>query len=160
MPGILGSPARSSLMVRSRWLCPMLGRVQCSARGWTPGFFGKANSRQKRGPAAGRRRRGAPRGAGILETECSHTETLERPLARHTLDYLRERKKKLACPGPQTTRAMTRDLMSVVPAKAGTYTPRRKDFGTTEVAFLAAPQFKRGGYGSPLSRGRQIGAAV
>ena len=60
-------------MVRSPWLCPMLGLIPLK-RGWITGFFGKANSRQKRGPAAGRRRRGAPRGAGILETECSHTE--------------------------------------------------------------------------------------
>ena len=72
--GALGPAARSSLMVRSPWLCLMLGLAQCSARGWVTGFFGKANSRQKRGPAAGRRRRGAPRGAGISARRCSHTE--------------------------------------------------------------------------------------
>ena len=32
-------------------------RTDPSARGWITGFFGKANSRQKRGPAAGRRRK-------------------------------------------------------------------------------------------------------
>ena len=42
-------------MVRSPWLCPMLGLIPLK-RGWVTGFFGKVNSRQKRGPAAGRRR--------------------------------------------------------------------------------------------------------
>jgi len=86
-------------MVRSPWLCLMLGLAQCSARGWVTGFFGKANSRQKRGPAAGRRRRGAPRGAGISAKRCSHTEIMELPLARHTLDYFEEAKKGVGLPG-------------------------------------------------------------
>ena len=114
-PQAIGPAARSSLMVGSGWLCPMLGLIRCSVRGRVTGFFGKANSRQKRGPAAGRRRRGAPRGAGILETECSHTEKLERRLARHTLDIRgkkslspRRRGGRPACPGPQRIRAMMR----------------------------------------------------
>ncbi len=39
-------------MVRSHWPCPMLGLNRCSERGRFTGFFGKVNSRQKRGPAA------------------------------------------------------------------------------------------------------------
>ena len=44
-------------------------RTDPSARGWITGFFGKVNSRQKRGPAAGRRRRGAPGGAASWVTK-------------------------------------------------------------------------------------------
>ena len=76
------------------------------------GFFGKAISRQKRGPAVVRRRRGAPRGAGALATRRSHTENWSAFRRATPSIFARERKGKAACPGPQTMRAMMRGFSS------------------------------------------------
>jgi hypothetical protein len=104
-PQAIGPAARSSLMVRSHWL--YRGKRGSVPKRAEARPFREANSRQKRGPAAGRRRRGAPKGAGILETECSHTTNWSAAWRATPSMYRGTRKRKSAYPGPQTTRAMT-----------------------------------------------------
>ena len=125
-------------MVRSRWLCPMLGRVQCSARGWTPGFFGKANSRQKRGPAAvktppWRAERRGHSGNGML-THGNNGASLGAP---HPRLFLRDAKTDVGLPGAANNTGDGPRLRStVVPAQAGTHTPGHRILSETEVVFL------------------------
>ena len=60
--------------------------IQCSERGWIAGLFGKADSRQKRGPAMDKTPPWRAERRGILGNQGAHTRKLERRLARHTLD--------------------------------------------------------------------------
>ena len=123
-PGTLGPPARSWLMVRSPWLCPMLGLIPLK-RGWITGFFGKANSRQKRGPAAVKtprwsagRRAPVATGAHALSAEARKgiggTQGVDQDVAPFGAPSPRyfagARKRTAACPGPHTIRAAKRWL--------------------------------------------------
>ncbi len=92
-------------MVRSHWL--YRGKRGSVPKRAEARPSREANSRQKRGPAAGRRRRGAPRGAGALATKRPHTKNWS-AFRRATPSMFRgKRKGKAACPGPQIMRAMS-----------------------------------------------------
>ena len=115
-PEALGPPARSSLMVRSPWLCPMLKGPLLRKGARLEGPSGR--------PIAARSAARLPEDAAVARREArriAHPVCAHRARLFATCAHIRngcasrratpsifsgERIKKLACPGPQTIRAM------------------------------------------------------